>query len=165
MRRRGCRIVSALLVALLGATGIFPSRANPAPPTRELTSAQVKDAIERAQMFLAATRNADGSYGQVGGWPPGGTTGLALLALLNSGLPANDPVVADGLRFMRRSSDPQGPYETYQTSLEIMTLVAARQWSRDKARIERLARKLESYQVTAGPTSGMWPYGRTQRRY
>ena len=93
-----------------------------------------------------------------------GTTSLVVLALLTSGMPADNPVVADGLEFLRKSHDPQGAYETYQTSLIIMAMAAAKQPEKDRIRITRLARTLEELQCTKGDNAGMWNYGHGARR-
>ena len=96
----------------------------------ELSSAQVKDSIERVQKFLGTIQNRDGSFGFKAPGPAlyygnTGVTGLVVLALLSSGLPPDHPVVADGLKFLRTARDPQGGFETYQCSVMLMALAAA----------------------------------------
>ena len=131
----------------------------------DLSSAQVKDAIERVQKFLGTIQNRDGSFGFRSAGPASyygntGVTGLVVLALLSSGVPVDQPVVAEGLRFLRTSHEPQGGFETYQCSVMLMALAAAKQPERDALRIQSLAHRLESFQVTRGPRAGMWNYGR-----
>jgi|HubBroStandDraft_6_1064221.scaffolds.fasta_scaffold67808_1 hypothetical protein len=130
----------------------------------ELSSAQVKDSIERVQKFLGTIQNRDGSFGFKAPGPAlyygnTGVTGLVVLALLSSGLPPDHPVVADGLKFLRTARDPQGGFETYQCSVMLMALAAAKQTDRDLLRIQSLAHRLESYQVLRGAHVGMWNYG------
>jgi hypothetical protein len=129
-----------------------------------LSSVQVKNAIDRVQRFLGTIQNRDGSFGFRSAGPPSyygntGVTGLVVLALLSSGLPPEHPVVADGLRFLRESREPQGGFETYQASVMLMALAAAKQ-DKDKLRIQSLAQKLESFQVARAGHAGMWNYGR-----
>ncbi|HEX4070846.1 MAG TPA: DUF4159 domain-containing protein [Planctomycetaceae bacterium] len=131
----------------------------------DLSSAQVKDSIERVQKFLGTIQNRDGSFGFRSAGPASyygntGVTGLVVLALLSSGVPVDQPVVAEGLRFLRTSHEPLGGFETYQCSVMLMALAAAKQPERDALRIQGLAHRLESFQVPRGPRAGMWNYGR-----
>ena len=107
-------------------------------------------------------QNPEGSYG-FGGGPAGGhasgATALVMLALLTSGVPADDPSVVRGLRFLRHIPDPQFAYATYQLSLMLMTFSAAHQWDTDRIRMVGIASQLEDFQVKEGLTSGMWNYG------
>jgi hypothetical protein len=131
----------------------------------DLSSAQVKDAIEHVQKFLGTIQNRDGSFGFRSAGPASyygntGVTGLVVLALLSSGVSVDQPVVADGLKFLRSSHEPLGGFETYQCSVMLMALAAAKQPERDALRIQSLAQRLESFQVARGPRAGMWNYGR-----
>ncbi len=131
----------------------------------DVSSAQVKDAIEHVQKFLGTIQNRDGSFGFKSAGPASyygntGVTGLVVLALLSSGLPPDQPVVADGLKFLRASHEPQGGFETYQASVMLMALAAAKQPERDSLRIQSLAHRLESFQMARGGRAGMWNYGR-----
>ena len=130
----------------------------------DLSSARVKDAIEHVQRYFGTIQNGDGSFGFRSAGPASyygntGVTGLVVLALLSSGLPPDQPVVANGLKFLRRSLEPQGGFETYQASVMLMALAAAKQPERDKLRIQNLAHRLEGFQVTWGKQAGMWNYG------
>ena len=109
-------------------------------------------------------QNPEGSYG-FGGGPAGGhasgATALVMLALLTSGVPADDPSVVRGLRFLRHVPDPRSTYATYQQSLVLMTFFAAHQWDTDRIRMTGIASQLEDFQVKdGGPTSGMWNYAK-----
>ena len=129
-----------------------------AAPSPELTSEQVKASIARGIGFLSSGQNADGSFG-LGALThdayPVGPSALATLALLNAGMSPNDRTITRALKYLRSFSDPGG---TYETSLLIMALVAAK--TSDKLRIASLAERLEEIQTTRGPNSGMWNYGR-----
>ena len=131
----------------------------------DLSSAKVKDAIEHVQKYFGTIQNGDGSFGFRSAGPASyygntGVTGLVMVALLSSGLPPDQPVVANGLKFLRRSLEPQGGFETYQASVMLMALAMAKQPERDSLRIQSLAHRLESFQVTRGQQAGMWNYGR-----
>jgi hypothetical protein len=63
---------------------------------------------------------------------PGGVTALATLALLNAGVPADDPLVQRCLKYLRTVE----PRQTYVVSLQTMVYVAAGQ-SEDRERIQR----------------------------
>jgi len=138
-------------------------------------SKRVRDSVASGQAYLSRQQNADGSFGPApyndASAPralgvtvrparyPIGTTALATLALLESGRKPDDPIVAKSLQYLRSGRDPQG---TYEVSLEIAALVAARQWQQDLSRIARLAHQLEITQLTEASQAGMWNYGRGQ---
>jgi hypothetical protein len=125
----------------------------------ELTSEMVKNSISRGTSFLATTQNANGSFGAGGlarGAYPVGPSALVTLSLLNAGVSPSDRVIVSALKYLRSFHDPGG---TYETSLVLMALVAAKDWDRDKLRIANLAERLEGMQTTRGPFAGMWNYG------
>ena len=164
MQARGPVVSFLVLLAFCGGLGQRPvCRAADAP--QDLSSARVKEVIERVQSYLGTIQNRDGSFGFRAAGPASyygntGVTGLVVLSLLSSGVPADDSVVAQGLRFLRTSHEPQGGFETYQCSVMLMALAAAKQPDRDFLRIQSLARRLESFQVLRGDHIGMWNYGR-----
>src|SRR5262245_37658341 len=61
---------------------------------------------------------------------PGGSTALALLALLNAGVPPNDPAIQRGLEYLRELQ----PSHTYVRALQTMVYVEAKE-DKDKNRI------------------------------
>jgi hypothetical protein len=149
------------LIAAIACATVAPPQAVWAQ--RELSAARVKESISAGQQFLIRAQNPEGSYG-FGGGPTGGhtsgATSLAMLALLTSGVPVDEPAVVRGLKFLRRIPDPESAYATYQMSLMLMTFTAAGQWEVDRIRMTGLASQLEEFQVKQGPNSGMWNYGR-----
>jgi hypothetical protein len=157
--------VVCLFIAMVfggGLNRLHDSRGADASP--ELSSARVKESIERVQKYLGTIQNSDGSFGfrsagSAGYYGNTGVTGLVVLSLLSSGLPPDHAVVAKGLRFLRTAQEPQGGFETYQCSVMLMALAAAKQ-ERDSLRIQSLAHRLESFQVLRGERIGMWNYGR-----
>ncbi len=151
-----------MLIAAIVGQATAPLRS--ARADQDLSAARVKESIRAAQQFLMRVQNPEGSYGFGGG--PGGRPRVrrhrasSMLALLTSGVPADDPSVVRGLRFLRHVPDPQYAYATYQQSLMLMTFSAAHQWDTDRIRMTGIASQLEDFQVKdGGPTSGMWNYG------
>lgn len=119
---------------------------------------QVLSAIERAQQFLFSQQGGNGAFNTKSfGTHEVGATGLVLLALLNSGVPADDPRIVRGLEYLR-DVHTEEPTETYDLSLMIMALAAADQ-PRDRGNIARLAQRLESYQHRSGAAGAAWGYG------
>lgn len=122
----------------------------------DVSKVEVDRAIQRAVQFLANQQSLDGEWG-AGDAHVVGITSLALLALLNADVPNNHPVVQKGLRALRRVRADVEPVETYDISLMIMALVAARDPS-DQPRIHILAQRLEARQLTGQKNIGGWSY-------
>ena len=117
-------------------------------------------AISRAKDFLVK-RQESGGY-----WIEPrrdhyrvGVTSLALLALLNAGMTTDDESVARALKYLRAVKEPK-PATTYEISLMIMALAAAKDGQRDKSRLISLAHRLEESQIKIGNQPGSWGYGR-----
>lgn len=150
-RIRSATVVAGLLLAWIST----PLRA------ADLSGAAVKESIERGRKFLLSQQGANGSWDigietdRVGG------TSLAVMALLNCGMSPQDPAVKRGLNFLRnvpRDASMLGGHETYQVSLQIMALVAAKEYTVDAVRIAQLAQRLETGQNKGGDVGG-WGYG------
>src|SRR3954469_7359671 len=64
---------------------------------------RVRSSIERGVRYLRREEKGRGNWepSQVANDKPGGSTTLALLALLNSGVPVDDPMIQRGLGFLR----------------------------------------------------------------
>ena len=162
MRRR-VWTVSILLASLIasGLSCLMRAAADEAAP--DLTSAQVKDAIDRVQKFLGTIQNRDGSFGFRLGGPASnygntGVTGLVVLALLSSGLPPEHAVVADGLKFLRTAREPQDGLGTYQTAVMISHLPPPNSPTGYTAEFKVW---LTSWKACKSPVAspGMWNYG------
>ncbi|HET6423237.1 MAG TPA: DUF4159 domain-containing protein [Planctomycetaceae bacterium] len=126
----------------------------------ELNAEMVLRSIERGQNLLKTQQWPDGSWhSEVQKDHVIGITSLAVMALINSGMTVRDTPVRKGLEFLRRV--PSGePRQTYDASLMIMALVAARDPAKtDLARIARLADYLEEIQTKNGNSVGAWSYG------
>jgi hypothetical protein len=120
--------VLAALAATSAALAQEPGR------RQEPLAEQVKRAIDRGVKYLRQNQRPDGSWeidvsaaGMRGGW-----TSLALLALLNAGVPADDPAVARGLDWLRRLNSGM----TYVRALQTMVYAEAGQLDQDRERIK-----------------------------
>lgn len=147
-RLAGSRCVLWLLLVSLVLTSGRTAQA-------EITAKQVIDSIERAKRFLIKQQRPDGSW-QAGGGDnyQVGITSLALLALMNSGMTPQDAEVKKGLDFLRR----QNPRLTYEVSLAIMALAAAREKGKDGPLLAKLVNQLEEAQLRTGENAGTWGY-------
>lgn len=126
---------------------------------QELTAKSVVDSIERGKKFLLSQQNEDGSWPAPGGGNyVAGVSCLALMAVINCGMTADDEPVQRGLKYLRSLRPPE-PKGTYQTSLMIMALAAAKDGKRDLTLIQSLVLRLEESQVKTGPNAGGWSYG------
>jgi hypothetical protein len=141
------------------ATAMWCSIAEPVLAV-DLSEVEVKQAIDRGKKYLISQQAQNGSWNIDSPIDVrAGITSLCVLSLLNSGMPAHDRVAQRGLQYLRRLStdDLAGHYETYQVSLVIMALAAAKDKS-DSVKIATLAQLLEDGQVTIG-SIGAWSYG------
>jgi hypothetical protein len=130
----------------------------PRVATAEVSARQVLDSIEKAKRMLLKSQQPDGSWsgGGAGDTHTVGVSSLALLALLNTGMVASDPEIQRGLGWLRR----QQPTTTYEISLMIQALAAAKDGRRDLPIVAVLVKDLEEMQVRQGPNSGSWSYNR-----
>jgi hypothetical protein len=127
----------------------------PAKPAREEPLAnQVRRAIEKGVGFLKSEQHSgkwDERLGSVS--HPGGSSCLALLALLNAGVPPSDRVITDGLRYIRTLSQPS----TYVRSLQTMVFVEAGQ-NEDRGRIQSNVDHLLKIRIYRGGQLDGWGY-------
>ena len=136
------------------ASMLFPARRVRA----EELSTSVHSAVEQAKSFLLKRQENDGSWrAQTRAQWQTGVTSLVLLALINAGMTADDPVIERGLNYLRAIKEPD-PKTTYEISVMIMVFAAAKDGQRDKARILALAQKLEAGQRKRGDYAGCWSY-------
>lgn len=154
--RRGMS-AAVVAVALMAA---LPARAAPPKPLVD----QVREAIDRAVQYVRDQEAGKGDWEHVHpglnmGFP-GGVTSLAMLALLNSGVPPEDPVIQRGLIYLRGLK----PEKTYVVGLQTMVFQAAGEPA-DKGRIQRNAAwLLENRKL--GDTGQLlgWGYGAGETR-
>ena len=123
----------------------------------DLSGAAIKDSIERGCKFLIS-QQAAGGYWEIGSESDRvGVSSLAVMALLNSGMSPQDERVKRGLNYLRsvsREPGALGNHETYQVSLLIMALAAAKETSVDAVRIAQHAQRIENGQNKAGDGVG-----------
>ena len=119
--------------------------------------AQADDLAEmqkKALQFLQVTQDASGSWTT----PESvGITGLVTSALVQSGLPPEDPVVAKGLKFLVGMQQPTGGihapasrHQNYETCIAMMTLAQAGRDGRYDAQISKARQFLRDLQWDAG---------------
>jgi len=147
------RPLRSAVVALAAVCVLFPSR--PAAAADDLKPEQVRMAILKGRTWLLSQQQDDGSFKHVAGHDIGKTS-LAILALINSGMKPEEPEIKKGLKFLRDAKLPSG---TYEISLMLMALAAAKDKARDSLRIATLVELLEDGQYTAGrDMEGGWDY-------
>lgn len=150
MRRTTFRVAVLLLFA--SACTICADRAH-----AEVTAQQVNETIDRAVGFLKRAQLRRGDWESYAN-EPGGATALCTLALLEAGVPKDDPAVAKALDYLRTLE----PERVYSRSLITMALCRADP-ARDRALIGRNVRWLQEAQVKSGDMRGAWAYTRDGR--
>lgn len=146
---RASRAIAALsVVAIMAAPPTIAQR----PAQKSIDAAQVLSSIDRGVGYIKRAQLPRGNWEE---YPNnnGGVTALCTLALLESGVPADDPVVRSALKYLRGLELDK----TYTVALQTMVLAAAEP-KRDMALIVRNVRWLERTQVKDGPRKGAWSY-------
>lgn len=131
----------------------------PGKPPADPTAEKVKEAQEKAIKYLKAKQIKQPK--DVWNWEsdtlnllqPGGSSALALLALLESGVKPDDEVVARGLKYLRTVE----PKHTYVVSLQTQVFCKANQ-KEDADRIKRNVKWLEEAAVRNGKVFDGWSY-------
>lgn len=119
----------------------------------DLSIEKVIGSIDLAKTALLSSQGADGSW-DAGEGHVLGVTSLATMALLNSGMTANDPPIKKALGFLR---DAQTPSLTYEVSLMLMTFAIAKD-PKDRLRMQAMVAQIEKAQITTGQMKGCWSY-------
>jgi hypothetical protein len=122
------------------------------PASAAVTPEQVRRAIDEGVEYLRRQQKPDGSWATYGDYA-GGTTALCTLAMLNAGVPVDDPDIEQALGRLRQLP----PSKTYVVALQTMALCAAEP-KKDQLLIQQLARWLESAQRKEGNDRGGWYY-------
>lgn len=123
----------------------------------ELDEEEIRAAIDRGVKYLKSEQSPAGTWEEYPAYP-GGVTGLCALALLEAGVPPDDPHIQKALAALRKLP----PKRTYVTALQTMVLCVAAP-KRDLARIQKNVRWLEKTQIKDGPYEGTWSYPTTAR--
>ena len=126
-----------------------------ARPRRGPAGREVRKSIDDGRRYLLGQRRESGSW-EIGAATvayPGGATSLVLLALLTAGVPPSDPVIQDGLKYLRTIELEPGS-KTYVVGLQTMAYSQAGQ-AVDRERIQKNTTWLQDAQKANG-----WSYGR-----
>lgn len=120
----------SFLFSLVAALSVLPRLSPAAEDAAVATVHAQRDAVvAKGVAYLKQAQAEDGSFSAQAG---PGVTALAATALMKSGLAADDPVVAEALKYVEANIRADGGiyaagsrYRNYETSLAIMALVAA----------------------------------------
>lgn len=99
------RLIRTVLVPAFALCAMNPLLAAEKP--KEPLVQQVRKAIDAGVRFLRDQEKGNGNWEAVDKASvamPGGWTSLAMLALLNSGVQSEDPIIERGLKSLRKSS-------------------------------------------------------------
>ena len=118
----------------------------------DITAEQVKTSIDRAVAYLRREQAKDGSWTDQPGIP-GGISALCTLALLNAGVPADDPQIQLALTYLRKIK----PKRTYMAALHTMVFAAAEP-NRDGRLLLENVQWLEKQQRRDVEGKGGWGY-------
>jgi squalene-hopene/tetraprenyl-beta-curcumene cyclase len=109
---------------------------------------------QKALQFLTTTQDTNGSWTKPDAV---GISGLVVSSLLHSGRPVDDPVVANGLKFLASSQQPSGGihapasrHQNYETCIALLALSQANTDGRYNAAIKRAEEFLRGLQWDAG---------------
>jgi len=123
------------------------------PARADVTADQVRQSIDRGVAYLLREQRPDGSWIDYQSMA-GGKTALCTLALLNCGVPVDDPHIQSALANLRRVQ----PSLNYPTALQTMVLSIAEP-KKDALLILRNVKWFEETQKKNGPYRGAWSYG------
>jgi squalene-hopene/tetraprenyl-beta-curcumene cyclase len=141
---------------------------------QEVETVRIDAARMKAINFLKTTQGDDGSWTSPS---QPGISGMVVYSLLTSGVPANDPAVAKGLKHLESFIQPDGgiyapttSHKNYETSIILLALNEANADGRYAKTIEKAVQFLKSIQwdESEGTTSadaafGGQGYGRSKR--
>src|SRR6476660_9882856 len=149
---RGLGHASIVAIVTIVAPAVALAQPPQPPKERPIDAAQVLSAIDHGVGFLKREQLPRGNWPEFPGYE-GGVTALCTLALLNSGIPVDDPNIKLALNYLRGLE----PDRTYTVALQTMVLCAATP-KQDRLRITRNVKWLESHQEKGGPRKGSWSY-------
>ncbi len=141
-------LLTLLAAAILPAAQSLPD---------DISPEEVRKAIAGGVRFLKSRQQDDGSFGSHGNHAVG-ISALCTLALLNAGVPADDPVIRDALNYLKKDHPGRKcTSRTYTTSLQTMVFAQADPKNLQSL-IGRNVRWLEQAQVLTGDYRGSWDY-------
>jgi hypothetical protein len=125
----------------------------------DISPEEVRKVIAGGIRFLKDEQKPDGSFGGFSAHGSAGISGLCTLALLNAGVPLDDPVIQKALSFLQKDHPGSASgVRTYTTSLQTMVFAEADP-KRFRPDILRNVAWLEQAQVQTGDYRGAWSYG------
>jgi hypothetical protein len=152
MRSSSILGITLALVTIHGDATAFAAE-KPKEPLVE----QVRKAIAGGVQFLRDQESGNGHWETISGisqrWQ-GGCTALVLLALLNSDVKPDDPVIERGLKFLRTVE----PKDTYVVALQTMVFAETGK-NEDRERIQRNVDWLIDAAIKQGKQWMGWSYG------
>jgi squalene-hopene/tetraprenyl-beta-curcumene cyclase len=126
---RGRTFLIRALLALLAAGMIVPTTTLAAQKTFGPDAKKLADVRQRAINFLKTSQQDDGTWTSNNS---SGVTALAVMALIDSGVPLDDPTLAKGLRALEKFVQKDGGiyasgtgHKNYETCVSVMALKAA----------------------------------------
>lgn len=130
----------------------------------DISPEEVRKAIAGGVRYLKEQQRPNGSFGGFGADGEAGISGLCTLALLNAGVPPDDPVIQKVLDFLQTDNPGiDNAARTYTTSLQTMVFAQADP-KRFRLDILRNVLWLQETQVQSGNYRGAWSYGTTAGR-
>lgn len=137
-------------------------------------SKELQQTTDKGVAFLKSNQDKDGTWTDARAI---GVSALVLHALLQNGVPADDPVVAKGLSALLANVQPDGGiyhekslHKNYETCIAIMALISANRGQQDRQTIDRavaFVKKLQWDEEEVGDAShlsyGGSGYGSHQR--
>ena len=146
-----CSLVATLVLSCLFETPVL-AQIEIDGTQGEVSADDVRQSVDRAIAYLKREQKPRGNWRAYGG-QNGGVTALCTLAMLEAGVPADDPKIALALDYLRTVE----PEKTYTVSLQTMVFARATP-KRDNPLIARNVRWLERTQVSEGDMRGSWSY-------
>lgn len=122
------------------------------PVNGQISAEKVNRSIKDAISYLVKSQQSNGDWGTYE-TEPGGTCALTTLALLNAGVPKDDPTIKKAVAYLRTI----GPNRTYATSLRTMVFVTMDP-KLFRAEIRAHVKWLIDAQRASGPGAGGWGY-------
>ncbi len=147
--------IGLTLVLLVAALGAEDDRA-PVRVNDKALQKQIHTAIQRGIAHLKSIQQENGSWGIVAKSHTGGYTALAIYALAASGVPATDPVIVGGLRWIKankRAFHGSESAATYSNSLLVLALTRVDP-NAHRELIHEAAKRIENGERS----SGSWTY-------
>lgn len=123
-------------------------------PAQEITSEQVQQSVQSALAWLRRQQRPDGSWD--GGGHEGGATALCALAMLNAGVPADDPAIKKAVEKLKTVPNQR----TYVVSLKAQVFAAT---GDPLQRRELLL--AANWLIDAQAANGMWGYDAGRRNW